>query len=174
MFFLHPGSRQNPFPLWLILFSSPLFNVTKIIKRKKSFFSQFVVAGYVLVRMGFVNCVSEISPVYNDNSNQCSGRRFNGLFWIAFDFSQPSLGPPYHLHQGKLLSIHHDYLIKKVFHFLFLGTQINARFSPIRLSFFNYCLLTNRTKQKFVIKFCAVAKWEKNRDKNGDWQKWEK
>jgi hypothetical protein len=65
-----------------------------------------------------------------------------------------------HRHRSELLSILHDYLIKKVFHFLFFGTQINARFSPIRLSFFNYCLLTNRTKQKFVIKFCAVAKRE--------------
>jgi hypothetical protein len=96
---------------------------------------------------------------YNDNSNQCSRRRFNGLFWIAFDFPPLSRFPHCH-HRSELLSIRHDYLIKKVFHFLFFGTQINARFFPIRLSFFNYCLLTNRTKQKFVIKFCAVAKRE--------------
>ena len=104
-------------------------------------------------------------------------RRFNGLFWIAFDFfishSICLPRPP----SNELLSIHHDYLIKKVFFCFSLGhkSTFSLASSPHTLVFFfNYCLLTNRTKQKFVIKFCAVANQEKNGDKNGDWQKQEK
>lgn len=68
----------------------PLLNVTKI-NKSKALFSQFRVVVCCAVRMGFESCVSEIFQVYNDNSNQCSGWRFNDLFWIAFDSSSRSV-----------------------------------------------------------------------------------
>ena len=126
----------------------PLLNVTKINKRKALFHNSSLSSTVwwewalkIVFRKSLQFTMTTVINVFE--------RRFNGLFWIAFDFFLFSqyLPPTTRI---KRTFINSPWLFnKESFLLLFFGTQINVRFfSPYACLFFLIivCLLIERNK----------------------------